>query len=238
MIKVELINKEEIKKLYKTWGTFARQCYNTPKGKEEVVGRHCHKSAHYSGSRTTSFIFEISGISRACIAQINRHCIGVTINERSMRYVDFSNAKIKIPHTIEKNEKAKEIFENAVETCVNAYRDIQVELEKDGIKGELANQDCRYILPLGTETCGTYGFTLEALMHFMNKRLCTRSQWEIREVAKLMKEEVLKALPELEEYLVPECENLLWCPEGKSSCGKAPTKKEFKEILKKAKEGK
>ena len=93
MIKVELINKEEIKNLYKTWGTFARQCYNTPKGKEEVVGRHCHKSAHYSGSRTTSFIFEISGISRACIAQINRHCIGVTINERSMRYVDFSNAK-------------------------------------------------------------------------------------------------------------------------------------------------
>ena len=73
-------------------------------------------------------------------------------------------------------------------------------------------------------------------MHFMNKRLCTRSQWEIREVAKLMKEEVLKALPELEEYLVPECENLLWCPEGKSSCGKVPTKKEFKEILKKAKE--
>ena len=44
-------------------------------------------------------------------------------------------------------------------------------------------------------------------------------------------------IDELEEYLVPECEYLLWCPEGKSSCGKAPTKKEFKEILKRAKEG-
>lgn len=67
-MKVELINKEEIKNLYKIWGTFARQCYNTPKGKEEIVGKHCFKSGHYSGSRTTSFIFEISGISRACIA--------------------------------------------------------------------------------------------------------------------------------------------------------------------------
>ena len=166
------------------------------------------------------------------IAQLNRHSVGVTINERSMRYVDFSNAKIKIPPTIERNERAKEIFENAVKTCVNAYRDIQVELEKDGLKGEMSNQDCRYILPLGTETCRTYGFTIESLMHFMNKRLCTRSQWEIRQLAKLMKQEVISVLPELEEYLVPECEHLLWCPEGKSSCGKYPTKEEVKEKLK------
>ena len=232
MMKVKLINKEEIKNLYKTWGTFARQCYNTPPGKEEIVGKHCFQSGHFSGSRTTSFIFEISGVSRAMVAQLNRHSIGVTINERSMRYVDFSNAVIKIPPTIERNERAKKIFENAVKTCVGAYRDIQVELEKDGLKGEMSNQDCRYILPLGTETCGTYGFTIESLMHFMNKRLCTRSQWEIRQLAKLMKQEVISVLPELKEYLVPECEHLLWCPEGKSSCGKYPTKEEVKEKLK------
>lgn len=225
-MKVKLVNKEEIKNIYKTWGMFARQCYNTPAGKEEIVGKHCFKSGHFSGSRSVSFIFEISGVSRAMVAQANRHNIGVTINERSMRYVDFSNAKIKIPHTIEKNEKAKEIFENAVETCVNAYKEIQVELEKDGLKGELSNQDCRYILPLGTETCVTYGFTIEALIHFMNKRLCKRSQWEIRELAGAMKKEVLEVLPELEEYLVPECEYLLWCPE-QYGCGKRPNKKDF-----------
>ena len=169
---VKLINKDEIKNFYKIWGTFSRQCYNSPEGKEEIIGKHCHKSGHYSGSRAVSFIFEIDGISRAAIAQLNRHSIGVTINERSMRYVDFSNATIKIPHTIENNDKAKEIFENAVRTCTDAYKDIQELLNEDGIKGEKANQDCRYILPLGTETCGTYGFTLEALTNFMHKRLC------------------------------------------------------------------
>ena len=225
-MKVKLVNKEEIKNIYKTWGMFARQCYNTPTGKEEIVGKHCFNSGHFSGSRAVSFIFEISGVSRAMVAQANRHNIGVTINERSMRYVDFSNAKIKIPHTIEKNEKAKEIFENAVETCVNAYKEIQVELEKDSLKGELSNQDCRYILPLGTETCVTYGFTIEALIHFMHKRLCKRSQWEIRELAEAMKKEVLEVLPELEEYLVPECEYLLWCPE-QHGCGKKLNKKDL-----------
>ena len=89
---VKLINKDEIKDFYKIWGTFSRQCYNSPEGKEEIIGKHCHKSGHYSGSRAVSFIFEIDGISRAAIAQLNRHSIGVTINERSMRYVDFSNA--------------------------------------------------------------------------------------------------------------------------------------------------
>ena len=230
---VKLINKDEIKNFYKIWGKFSRQCYNSPEGKEEIIGKHCHKSGHYSGSRAVSFIFEIDGISRAAIAQLNRHSIGVTINERSMRYVDFSNATIKIPHTIENNDKAKEIFENAVKTCTDAYKDIQELLNEDGVKGEKANQDCRYILPLGTETCGTYGFTLEALTNFMHKRLCSRSQWEIRELARMMRDEVLEVLPKLKDELVPTCEYLLWCPENKSCCGKAPTKDEIKNLLNK-----
>lgn len=230
-MEVKLINAEEIKDLYKTWGEFARQCYNSPIGKEEIIGKHCHQSGHYSGSRTTSFIFEIEGISRASIAQLNRHSVGVTINERSMRYVDFSNAEVKIPKTIEKNDRAKEIFEETVCNCLNAYKQMQELLAEDGIKGEMSNQDCRYILPLGTETKGTYGFTLEALEHFMNKRLCTRAQWEIRELANMMKDEVIKVLPQLGEYLVAECDKLLYCNEGKSCCGRRTTKEVLKERL-------
>ena len=72
----------------------------------------------------------------------------------------------------------------------------------------------------------------------MNMRLCLRAEDKIRELAKLMKEETLKAIPDktLENRLVPNCQFLLWCPEGKKTCGAYPTKKELKELLSKYKE--
>ena len=181
-IQVELVNKEECKEFFKKWGVFSSECYATPKGREEVVGKHCYKTGHYSGSRSFSFVFKVKGVTRACTAQMNRSSVGVTINEKSMRYVDFSNAVIKIPPTIEGNEKAKEIFLDATKYVLDAYKELQDILAEDGITGEKSNQDCRYILPLGTETSAVYGYTLEALKNFMNNRLCSRSQSEIRKV--------------------------------------------------------
>ena len=68
----------------------------------------------------------------------------------------------------------------------------------------------------------------------MQKGFCTRADLPIRKVAELMREEVLKVEPRYEELLTVQCEMLGYCPE-RHTCGKAPTKKEFKEILKKAK---
>ena len=45
-----------------------------------------------------------------------------------------------------------------------------------------------------------------------------------------MKQEVIEILPELKDKLVPQCVDLLWCPEG-HGCGAYPTKKELKETL-------
>ena len=230
-IQVELVNKEECKEFFKKWGVFSSECYATPEGREEIVGKHCYKTGHYSGSRSFSFVFKVKGVSRSCTAQMNRSSVGVTINEKSMRYVDFSNAVIKIPPTIEGNEKAKEIFLDATKYVLDTYKELQNILAEDGIVGEKSNQDCRYILPLGTETSAVYGYTLEALENFMNNRLCSRSQWEIRKVAALMRDEVLDVLPELKDKLVPRCEKLMWCPEGKGCCGRKPTKEQLKNKL-------
>ena len=70
----------------------------------------------------------------------------------------------------------------------------------------------------------------------MHKRLCSRAEDIIRQLAVEMKKEVIKILPNLESRLVPECQYLLWCPEGKKTCGAYPTKKELKELLSKYKE--
>ena len=64
----------------------------------------------------------------------------------------------------------------------------------------------------------------------MHKRLCSRAEDIIRQLAVEMKKEVIKILPNLESRLVPECQYLLWCPENKS-CGAYPSRMQLKEIL-------
>ena len=49
-MRVELINKEEVKDLFKNHGEFACTCYDTPKKFAKGVGKSCNESNHMSGS--------------------------------------------------------------------------------------------------------------------------------------------------------------------------------------------
>lgn len=231
-MKVEIINKEELVDIFKNWGEFACECYNTPTKFAEKVGKHCFKSEHYSGSRCEYIKFKITGISRACSLQLNRHNIGVVINQVSQRYVDMRTSKFIVPPQIEKNPKAYELYCDLMQKSKETYLEIQEELIKNGRTKEQANEDARFSLLESCETSGVWGFTLEALTHFMNKRLCSRSQWEIRQLANEMKKAVLEVMPELKEVLVPHCQQLLWCPEGDKCCGAYPTRYKLIEIIK------
>ena len=85
---------------------------------------------------------------------------------------------------------------------------------------------------MSTHTSFVIGFTVEALIHFMNVRLCVRAEDKIRELAILMKEQVLDVLPSLKDKLVPNCQALLYCPEHKS-CGAYPQKEEVQKFIEK-----
>ena len=56
-------------------------------------------------------------------------------------------------------------------------------------------------------------------MHFMNERLCSKAQWEIREMAEKIRDCVLEVEPDLKPYLVPKCFVYGKCNESKP-CGK------------------
>jgi thymidylate synthase (FAD) len=62
------------------------------------------------------------------------------------------------------------------------------------------------VLPNACETQIEVKMNLRTLMNFMNERLCTCAQWEIRNLALAMKKAVVEQVPELEPYLVPKCE--------------------------------
>ena len=254
---VKIINPEVLQNLYKNHGEFACECYATPKKFAEKVGKSCEADGHMSGSRCEYIKFEIEA-DRGTLEQMMRSEIGVRYdnqdkyyymdlieaiprvspdeivkNMQSFRYVDKNDFTYVVPHNIEKNEKALALYQNCmsnINTTRKAIRDILI--QEDNIDPHKAVEDANFVLPRATNTKLTIGFTPEALIRFMWKRLCVRAQDEIREVAIAMKKAVAEINAEFAKELVPHCTYLLWCPEGeKHSCGAYPTRKQLKEAL-------
>ena len=240
-MQVTLLNPEQIKNIFKEWGTFAATCYNTPSEFAEKVGNSCYQDEHYSGSRTEYIKFKIEGIDRGVSEQAMRHEIGVRYNFidedtydenpsgiiknlKSFRYVNMENFDYTIPKTIQDNEYALGAY-NLIMTEINDSRKHILDLlVRHGVNEKQAIEDANYLLPRATETSLCIAFTLEAFIHYLHKRLCTRTQYFHRQMANLMKDAVLEILPQLKDRLVPQCEYLLWCPEKNRCCGKYPTK--------------
>lgn len=262
-MKVKILNEEVLKNLYKNHGVFACTCYNTPEKYAERVGKSCEKDGHMSGSRCEYIKFRIDDIDRGTSEQCMRHEIGVSFpfedmdnytfdsysekvidvspdqiikNLASFRYINKEGFTYTTPQEIQMCHTADVIYKKAMSDIENARKQIKKALEEFGVKEKRANECANFVLPRATETSLTIGFTPEALIHFMHKRLCTRAQPEIRKLALLIKEAVGNVNPEFASELVPHCQHLLWCPEGeKMTCGAYPTKDNLKSIIERSK---
>lgn len=228
---VSILNPEEVRNLFKYWGTASCVCYDTETNTPEKIGKGCMNSGHFSGSRSQYILFKIDNCPRFTIDQAVRHEVGVMKNVQSFRYVNKDSFCYEIPTEITDNNELIESYHCHMACTINLYEMIQqYVLEKTG-SNERANEQARYILPMATHSSFVFGMTIEALIHFMNMRLCVRAEDKIRELALQMKKVTLDILPELKDKLVPNCQAMLWCPEGRHSCGAYPTKKELGEII-------
>ena len=229
-IKVELLNPEEVKNFIKNHGIFACECYQTPEKFAERVGLSCLKEGHTSGSRADMFKFRIHAPRYTC-DQIMRHSIGTAINCQSQRYVDMDdNFSIYIPPKVEDDIILKQVYKDYEDECRKRYKNIRDLMNCCEITGEQANDLMRTMLPIGVACNLTMGFTVEALIHFMNKRLCFRADEPIRKVAIEMRKVVIEAEPRYAEFLVSQCKTLMYCPE-KHGCGMYPNKKDIIELI-------
>ena len=219
---VHLISKPD--NMLKTIYTAARTCYSADmpfniynnaddeekmlKLIERVVG-----SGHYSVIEHIQVTFAISNVSRACTHQLVRHR-HMSFSQKSQRYVkEKGQFDYLIPPTIEKNEELKAKFVEFMGKISEFY----TEFTEAGIPAE----DARAVLPNAASTSIVASLNLREMIHLANLRLCTRAQYEIRTMVKMMCDELVKAEPWLKSYLVPKCERLGFCDEDKS-CGRKP----------------
>lgn len=231
--KVELINAEDVVNFVKNHGEIASICYATNPKYAQKVGESVLQTGHFSGSRGDYFKFKFTNVPRALVDQSVRHDVGTFKNVQSQRYVNQAEFDMYYPNEIINSPELTAIWQKHQRDTQEAYKaTVQILNEKYGYTGEKASEIARGLLPMNVESVFIQGFTLEALMNYMNKRLCTCAQEHIRHVAKLMRDEVVKVAPIYEPYLVPICERQLWCPEDKKrSCGRRPVKSELEELI-------
>ena len=168
-------------------------------------------SGHYSTIEHVQISFAISGISRACSHQLVRHRL-MSFSQKSQRYVqEKTQFDYVVPKTIANNPEFAAKYDKFMEDTSKLY----LEMTEAGIPAE----DARFILPNATSTSMVASLNLREMIHLANLRLCSRAQYEIRVLVKMMCDELIKSEPWLKDYLVPKCEKLGFCDEDKS-CGR------------------
>lgn len=186
------------------------------------------KMNHYSPFEHASFTFALEGVSRALLAQITRHRIA-SFSVRSQRYVSEGEFNYIVPPAIETLGKdAVNKYEAQMAQMLEWYREWQQAL---GGNNEKSNEDARFVLPNACETKMILSMNARELLHFFSLRCCNRAQWEIRNIAWQMLEEVLRVAPSVFSNAGPGCLRGV-CPEGKKSCGKAAEVKAVFEAVK------
>lgn len=194
----------------------ASTCYGSVPSDEYNITKRCVESGHMSVLEHISFTFHISEVSRALLAQLTRHR-HASYTVRSQRYCNETNFDCVLPPSVAGAYNQENWYRNAMNQCAKAYSDL-TEL------GGIANEDARMVLPNACHTELYVTMNARALIEAGYERLCSRAQWEIRELFKRMQVEVNTVCPEVAEWMVPKCEKYAdhpFCTE-KKSCGRHP----------------
>lgn len=170
--------------------SIASICYDSDPTDPMKLVKHLYKNGHHSVFEHIYFTFRIDGISRACSHQLVRHRM-CSFTQRSQRYCSEKDFMYVTPPTL--NDST---FHNDIDDITDWYMYYQE-------KG-IPNEDARYILPNACATSLYLSCNLRELIHICNERLCTKAQWEIRQLVEKMVELVD---PELRFMLVPKCKS-------------------------------
>lgn len=191
-MKVTLV--QSTKNPIETISNIASICYDSNPDDPMKLVKHLYKNGHHSVFEHIYFTFKIEGISRACSHQLVRHRM-CSFTQRSQRYCSEGEFEYVTPPSIY-DKAAIGSYDYSMFEIGGNYNDLQ----RIGI----SNEDARYVLPNACCTDLYLSCNLRELIHLCNERLCSRAQWEIRELVKKMVELVE---PKLKFMLVPKCKS-------------------------------
>lgn len=154
-------------------------CYGKRNYSEKRV-RTCFNLGHMSVFEQASIQFLIEGISRSCSHQIVRHRLNSYCQEsqRYCRYDLSGDDWFVTPHEYQNDPDLRKWFRNGMRRAARGYT--------IAVDGGSNAEDARFVLPEACKTSIMMTMNVRNLFHFLDMRLDSHAQWEIREVARAM----------------------------------------------------
>ena len=213
MSKVELISKtiglNSYEKLDNNEIIAAIARHGTVKENGGKLVKYLMCNKHWSPLQHISFGFKIE-TRRSISAQIFRHR-SLNGQEWSLRYAEplgFEHIELRREHPTNR-QSSSEIFDPVLDIVDYNFGEIKASdriqklmydienLYKELIESGVAKECARDILPLCTKTTIHITGTLRDLLGFLNTRCDVHAQFEIRDIATRIGEELEKELPEI-----------------------------------------
>lgn len=166
------------------------------------------RNGHLSILEHASFTFAAIGLSRACTHQLVRHRVA-SFAQQSQRHLPVHDREPVTPPSLRDHDQAQRLFREAYSRTQDVYEQLLIL----GIPAE----DARYLLPQACSTRILFTMNARELRHFLRMRCCEKAQWEIRGLAWLVRERLLRVAPGLFGDSGPACFQAD-CPEHDYAC--------------------
>ena len=171
-----------------------------------LIDRVGNKLKHASTLEPLQYIFDIDGISRACLQQLTRHRIGsftvkstrYTLNqlrseEPFTEYTDFDTQEY-LPSGYERACKYLVMTENE---HVNRYSILALDNLRDLLVAGISNDHAKYALPEAYKVRLQWTINARSLQNFLALRSSKDALWEIR----LLAAAIYQSLPNDHKFL-------------------------------------
>lgn len=157
------------------------------------------------------FTFLVNDVSRSLTLQLVRHRIA-SYAQQSQRYCKINTDAMWYitPSSYDVTDKHGTSF---TLRYVKLMQDI-AEFYNDAVDCGIPKEDARYVLPNSCHTTIVCSMNARSFIEQCRLRLCSRAQWEIRELYRLIHKKVAEVHPEIAALAVPPCVNGK-CPEVK-----------------------
>lgn len=185
--------------------------------------------------------FAVEGYSRISSQQNDRHRLMKVLKDAGVLY--FNDAEQASPDVSQMQQSQRYVKEDDFRYIVppsflsrpefmKRFERLQedvLDIQREGLALGLPAEDVRFALTNATETRFVITTNARQLRHMFNLRCCERAQWEIRAMFTELLDEYRKIAPNIFYRAGASCEDLGYCPEGKMSCGRAPTLEALRE---------
>lgn len=222
-----IILPETTKKPITLIGKRAGICWGADTSNDEKNykrGLECIKNNHGRTLEYVNIESVFDGWSARVIREWYTHIGGApTRLQASTRYINYSNGfDYVIPNKIKNNIEAMNKYAETMEFIRKNASILENELN-------IPREDVANLFPLGMSTKIVDKRNLRNLIDMSHQRMCTRAYWEYRNLFNTYIKELKKIDNEwayiVDNYFMPKCEMLGYCPE-KYSCGRKPKKEE------------